>query len=253
MSRKSFIESQGATCKNWTWSWSFINEKEKVVIFGAWDTNTEGNTTLILDESWEKTESGKKSPGYTEALENIKLLETGKYRLKTFTIIYSNKRKKLNGQGPASIADFVPILLDKYLLKIGTSWYASDGVRSNQLPEEILLPEKYIEGASKIISINTYERNKQARDICIKHYGTKCVICNFNFEEKYGIIGMGIIHVHHLVPLSDIKMGYELDPIKDLRPVCPNCHTIIHSTQPILTIDQVTNQIASMKCDKAKK
>ncbi len=31
MNRKQFIESQGATCKNWTWSWSFVNEKEKTI------------------------------------------------------------------------------------------------------------------------------------------------------------------------------------------------------------------------------
>ena len=52
LTRKQFIESQGATCRNWTWSWSFINEKEKVIIFGAWDVRTEGNTSLILSKSW---------------------------------------------------------------------------------------------------------------------------------------------------------------------------------------------------------
>jgi len=25
MTRKEFIVSNGATCKNWNWSWSFIN------------------------------------------------------------------------------------------------------------------------------------------------------------------------------------------------------------------------------------
>ncbi|MBZ6758337.1 HNH endonuclease, partial [Klebsiella grimontii] len=25
MNRKQFIQSRGATCRNWTWSWSFIN------------------------------------------------------------------------------------------------------------------------------------------------------------------------------------------------------------------------------------
>ncbi|MDU1358416.1 MAG: HNH endonuclease, partial [Enterobacter sp.] len=24
MNRKQFIQSRGATCRNWTWSWSFI-------------------------------------------------------------------------------------------------------------------------------------------------------------------------------------------------------------------------------------
>ncbi|HCB1572990.1 TPA: HNH endonuclease, partial [Klebsiella quasipneumoniae] len=37
MNRKQFIQSRGATCRNWTWSWSFINHDDQLVIFGAWD------------------------------------------------------------------------------------------------------------------------------------------------------------------------------------------------------------------------
>ena len=64
MSRKQFIESQGATCRNWTWSWSFINKMEKVIIFGAWDLQTKGNTSLILSEDWKISRRGRKQPAY---------------------------------------------------------------------------------------------------------------------------------------------------------------------------------------------
>ncbi|ENZ7924401.1 TPA: hypothetical protein ACR599_005716 [Klebsiella variicola] len=37
MNRKQFILSCGATCRNWMWSWSFINHDEQMVVFGAWD------------------------------------------------------------------------------------------------------------------------------------------------------------------------------------------------------------------------
>lgn len=50
--RKAFIESLGATCRNWTWSWSFINERERKIIFGAWDINTSGGRALILSDDW---------------------------------------------------------------------------------------------------------------------------------------------------------------------------------------------------------
>lgn len=43
----------------------------------------------------------------------------------------------------------------------------------------------------------------------------------------YGI--SGIIHVHHLAPLHESTGVREVDPEKDLIPVCPNCHAAIHA------------------------
>jgi len=88
MSRKQFIESQGATCKNWTWSWSFINEPEKFIIFGAWDVYDDGNMTLILSESWEISRKGSRQPGYPQSREHIRLIEEEGYQLKTFPMEY---------------------------------------------------------------------------------------------------------------------------------------------------------------------
>ena len=65
----------------------------------------------------------------------------------------------------------------------------------------------------------------------------------FDFEKKYGGAGKHIIHVHHLTPLSEIKGEYKVDPKKDLRPVCPNCHTIIHRKKPAYSIDEVKAMI----------
>lgn len=114
-----------------------------------------------------------------------------------------------------------------------------------KIPEEIDL-ESYqdlYEGARKQIYVNVFERNKEARKACLKYYGTKCVICNFDFEQKYGRVGRNVIHVHHLKPLSEIGAAYKVDPIKDLRPVCPNCHLIIHTRNPSYSIDEVITMI----------
>jgi predicted HNH restriction endonuclease len=111
------------------------------------------------------------------------------------------------------------------------------------IPEEIL-DEKYKEGNITRIAVNRYERNPKARKKCIEHYGVECWVCDFNFEKKYGKIGEGYIVVHHVKPLSDIKKGYEVDPIKDLRPVCPNCHAMLHpSKSSILDIDKLKRLI----------
>ena len=93
------------------------------------------------------------------------------------------------------------------------------------------------------ISVNRYERNRKAKNECIKYYGSSCYVCGFNFGVQYGPIGEGKIHVHHLIPLSEIKKEYVIDPIKDLRPVCPNCHLIIHSKKEPFSIDEVKEML----------
>ena len=101
-----------------------------------------------------------------------------------------------------------------------------------------------VEGAIARITVNRYERSRNAKNKCINHHGSACCICGFEFGAKYGPIGEGRIHVHHLVPLSEIKEEYVIDPIKDLRPVCPNCHLIIHSKKEPFTIYEVKEMLS---------
>ena len=183
MNRKTFIESQGATCSNWYWSWSFINKRKKIIIFGAWDRNTDGNTSLILSESWEFNRKGRKQPAFTQSREHIRLIEEEGYKLMTFPMIYSDAKKGEDGVGPAKIEGFEPSLTEKILKKVGDSWYASDEKLGELLPEEVRSPEKYIEGASKVVSVNTYERSSKARADCIAYHGCSCIVCEFDFEK----------------------------------------------------------------------
>ena len=97
-------------------------------------------------------------------------------------------------------------------------------------PDDIYMrSSKIFEGIKQTVNINKYERDSSARHICIEHKGSTCAICGFNFGKVYGQSFQGKIHVHHIVPISQIGEKYELDPINDLIPVCPNCHLILHS------------------------
>ena len=107
------------------------------------------------------------------------------------------------------------------------------------LPEEIQETTAFHEGSRRQVSVNVYERNPRARRQCIAHYGTKCAVCGISLVDIYGDVGEGTIHVHHLEPLSEVANEYEVDPIKDLRPVCPNCHVIIHKRIPPYSIEEV--------------
>lgn len=107
------------------------------------------------------------------------------------------------------------------------------------LAEEVLTGPDLFEGAVLEIQINSYERNPVARALCIQHYGCMCLVCGMNFGEIYGEIGADFIHVHHLVELSSISEEYKVDPINDLRPVCPNCHAMLHRRRPAFTIEEL--------------
>jgi 5-methylcytosine-specific restriction protein A len=99
--------------------------------------------------------------------------------------------------------------------------------------------EVFFEGAKTTVIVNSYERNYKARQKCLKHYGYDCTICDTNFEKLYGIIGKDFIHVHHLIELNKIQKSYKIDPVNDLRPVCPNCHSMLHQRKPCFTISEL--------------
>ena len=108
-----------------------------------------------------------------------------------------------------------------------------------RLPGEIAEDEQIAEGSVKRVTVNSYERSVKARRICLELYGYNCVVCGFNFEEVFGELGKGFIHVHHLKELSSIGEEYVVDPKIDLRPVCPNCHAMLHKGESLLTIEEL--------------
>ncbi len=111
--------------------------------------------------------------------------------------------------------------------------------RERLYPDELEPGQKYSEGARKQVRVNAYERNARARSTCLRHYGYRCAVCGFLFEERYGEIGKNFIHVHHLKPLALSDGTYHLNPIEDLRPVCPNCHAMLHHQERLLSIEEL--------------
>lgn len=110
--------------------------------------------------------------------------------------------------------------------------------------EEIPAEIEYVEGAARHIVVNAYERNRRAREACLRHYGRSCAACGFNFQARYGEATAGYIQVHHVIPIAQVGAEYRLDPIRDLRPVCPNCHAVIHRQDPPFLIEEVRRMLA---------
>ena len=104
-------------------------------------------------------------------------------------------------------------------------------------------PHDHHEGSRYQVFVNRYERDRAARQACIDHFGSACVVCNFSFGNLYGTVGKDYIHVHHLVPLSSIGESYQIDPIQDLRPFCPNCHAIAHRLRPPYSVEEIRTML----------
>jgi 5-methylcytosine-specific restriction protein A len=104
---------------------------------------------------------------------------------------------------------------------------------------------EFVEGSLRRMAVNVYERNRKARKACLVHYGRSCMLCGFNFGKVYGPAAEGLIHVHHIAMVKE-KGGkkYKIDPISDLRPVCPNCHSVIHIKREPYTIAEVHEMVA---------
>jgi 5-methylcytosine-specific restriction protein A len=55
-------------------------------------------------------------------------------------------------------------------------------------------------------------------------------------ERVYGDIGKDFFHVHHLTQVAKPRKQHTFDPVNDLRPICPNCHAMIHKRREAITI-----------------
>lgn len=97
----------------------------------------------------------------------------------------------------------------------------------------------YLEGAQRDVVQSKRERDPRAREDCLRYYGSSCSVCDQSMSSVYGSVAEDVIHVHHLNELASDTGSRLTDPIRDLRPVCPNCHSVLHLRTPSYSIDEV--------------
>ncbi len=123
-------------------------------------------------------------------------------------------------------------------------------INHQTIPEEVSEKQQDVfpEGGKKTIIVNAYERNYNARNECIKEYGSSCAICSFDFGKFYGKEFDGRIHVHHIKPLYIINSCYTVNPKTDLIPVCPNCHMVLHlKKEGVFSVEDVKKMIVKTR------
>jgi len=123
------------------------------------------------------------------------------------------------------------------LLSLYTTYVS---VRSGEVGEEEELPVEVAAGieARKFRWHRRAERNGRLAADAKRFHGATCMVCGFNFEEKYGQRGRGYIEAHHVVPFAQLASEPEpvlLDPTTDFVVVCANCHRMLHRSSPAMT------------------
>ncbi len=122
--------------------------------------------------------------------------------------------------------------------------FSSGRESKSEGPQTEVGADRFFEGASVTLEIDRYERDRLGRAACISHYGCKCHACGITLSNIYGPVADGLIEVHHLTPIASIKCQYELDPIRDLRPICPNCHAVAHLRSPPFSLEEIRTMLA---------
>ncbi|MDB6062523.1 MAG: endonuclease [Verrucomicrobiaceae bacterium] len=142
-------------------------------------------------------------------------------------------------QRPAALTDIDPQIL----------WLASDSsvadgenvrwtlakCKGTKKSEEIV----YFEGKRFSVSSTAIERDSLVRQKCLEHFCYNCSVCSINFEKEYGEIGRNYIHVHHRVDLASNQGEHVVDPKLDLIPLCPNCHVMVHTEKPAMSVEKL--------------
>ncbi|ABZ00637.1 HNH endonuclease [Pseudomonas putida GB-1] len=110
--------------------------------------------------------------------------------------------------------------------------------------EVIGLPE----GAKVRIEVNRYERDRRNRAAALAIHGYSCKACDLDMGGRYGPVAAGLIEVHHTTPVSELGLGYIIDPKTDLIPLCPNCHSVSHRRSPPFSVAELRSMLQH-SCD----
>jgi 5-methylcytosine-specific restriction enzyme A len=226
------------TAKGGNWDTGVVEHENEFIIFT--NVGTQGRTGHNYGNRWQ----GDSLRWYHKAGSHLgwptvqRLLEPNR-TVHVFWRISNEAPFDYAGTGtPVEVADTSPV---EILWAFAVSSIVDINL-SIQSPEQVTRGD-YREGAVRQVLVNAYERDRSAREECISHFGAACVACGLQFDERYGTLGIGFIHVHHVIPLSELGPDYKLDPIRDLRPVCPNCHAMLHRERPPLSIERLRDII----------
>jgi len=225
------------------WTTGYVREGDDLLSF--LNIGTKGRTGQDFDNEYDpetetitwfgKSESNSKQPTFKKLLDGLLTLHV--------FVRWDSKNTKFTYLGEGKIVSYednFPIENNKTTIRLIVSLTTEKetiGVQGLLTTDEVTTPEF---GKKVSMIVNKWERDPSKRRECLEHYGYDCQICGFSFEKIYGEIGKEFIHVHHIEPLYEVGgENKNLDPVKDLLPVCPNCHEMIHRSKVSLKPEEL--------------
>lgn len=154
---------------------------------------------------------------------------------------YDNGIYRITDEGHKYLSDNTEII--QYLLgndfECGDILDAFEDVVVQQTDGRKAVPivENIQEGIEHYVVRKERERSNQLRKIAIEHFTHNghivCDCCGFDFATDYGKqYACQAIEIHHINPIymyEDDDINKTIDSaLKNLLPVCPNCHRVIH-------------------------
>jgi predicted HNH restriction endonuclease len=88
--------------------------------------------------------------------------------------------------------------------------------------------EEFIEGARRIITHKSIERNRALITLVKNERKWTCDICSMTFLDKYNV---EYIEAHHKIPLN--KAGEKINGRDQIALLCANCHRAVHKKMVI--------------------
>lgn len=100
------------------------------------------------------------------------------------------------------------------------------------------------EGGRKRVFTYKYERDPALRKQALEAFGYICSACGADFEALYGELGKGYIELHHIIPVCE---GERENNYRNLVPLCPNCHRMIHRLYGQLSSNDYGKAVSILK------
>lgn len=199
--------------------------------------------------------SGRHDTHFSQKVRNLvshKTLE--KKRLVNYTKISRNGLFKITPLGEKYIIDNGDGF--DFIMNNGFSETQREKIIKNDF-SNLVIEEGYIRSSQVIIR----KRSSKLVTLAKKHFAIKnkiyCESCQFNFEDFYGSLGKGFIEIHHLKPIFTYEENVEQslkEALKNVVPVCSNCHRIIHrNNSNLLTINHLKNIIDEQRNMSSKR